>query len=66
MVSLARKRAVEQDFKALLEDHGLPQPDSVEYGYECVRFLWHEEKLCVIVDIDDHGAARMSLEDAAA
>ena len=62
MVTQAQKRGAEQDFRALLEDHGLPQPDSVEYGYACVRFLWHEEKLCVAVDIDDLGAARMALD----
>ncbi len=61
MVTLAQKRAAEQDFRALLEDHGLPQPDAVEYGQACVRLLWHEEKLCVIVDIDEQGGARMAL-----
>lgn len=37
----------------MIEDHGLPQPDAVEYGYTCVRLLWAEEKVVLIVDIDE-------------
>jgi len=37
----------------LLEDAGLPLPDQVEYGEQCVRFLWHDRKVAVVVDIDD-------------
>ncbi len=36
----------------MLDDHGLPQPDEVEYGQGCIRLLWHEEKTCLIVEID--------------
>ena len=38
---------------ALLEDSGLPLPDEVEYGTACVRFLWLDRKLAVIVDLDE-------------
>lgn len=37
----------------LLEDAGLPLPDEVEYGEQCVRFLWHDRKVAVVVDLDD-------------
>ena len=37
----------------LLEDRGLPAPDAVEYGEQCVRFLWHDRKVAVVVDLDD-------------
>ena len=37
----------------MIEDHGLPQPDAVEYGYTCIRLLWTEEKVVLIVDIDE-------------
>ena len=63
MATLAQKHSAEQDFRALLEDHGLPQPDEVEYGETCIRALWHDEKLCVVVDIDENGSARMAVDD---
>ena len=52
MATLAQKKAAEQDMRALLEDHGLPQPDEVEYGHTCIRLIWHEPKLAVVIDID--------------
>lgn len=53
LATLREKRQAEQSARAMLDDHGLPQPDEVEYGATCVRLLWHEEKLVLIVDIDD-------------
>lgn len=38
---------------ALLEDSGLPAPDEVEYGAACVRFLWTDRKVAVVIDLDD-------------
>ena len=40
---------------ALMEDSGLPLPDEVEYGTDCVRFLWLDRKLIVIVDLENSG-----------
>jgi hypothetical protein len=37
----------------MLDDHGLPQPDEVEYGFTCIRLVWHEEKTVLVVDIDE-------------
>lgn len=51
--TLAQKIACERDVRAMLEDHGLTQPDEVEYGYGCIRLLWTEEKFCLVVDITD-------------
>jgi hypothetical protein len=53
MATLREKIAAEQDVRAMLEDHGLPQPDEVQYGQTCIRLLWHEEKTVVVVDIDE-------------
>ena len=53
MATLRQKIAAEQEARALLEDHGLPQPDEVQYGHTCIRLLWHEEKACMIVQIDE-------------
>lgn len=56
LATLREKRAAERSARAMLDDHGLPQPDEVQYGATCIRLLWHEEKLALIVDIDDPGA----------
>lgn len=53
MATLREKRAAEQHARALLENHGLPQPDEVEYGDTCVRLLWREEQVALVVDIDE-------------
>jgi hypothetical protein len=38
---------------SLLREYGLPLPDEVQYGERCVRFLWHDRKVAVVVDLDD-------------
>lgn len=53
MATLQQKIAAEQHARAMLEDHGLPQPDAVEYGYTCIRLFWDEEKAVMIVQIDE-------------
>lgn len=53
MATLRQKIAAENETRAMLEDHGLPQPDEVEYGHTCIRLLWHEEQAMVIVQIDE-------------
>jgi hypothetical protein len=53
MATLRDKIAAEQNARAMLEDHGLPQPDEVEYGHTCIRLLWHEEKAAMVVQIDE-------------
>ena len=52
LATLREKRAAEQSARAMLDDHGLPQPDDVQYGATCVRLIWHEAKLVLVVDID--------------
>lgn len=52
MANLASKIQSELRLRRLLDDSGLPQPDRVEYGHGCVRFLYEESKVCVVVDID--------------
>jgi hypothetical protein len=56
MAPIDQKQLVERRFLALVEDSGLPLPDEVEYGTDCVRFLWLDHKLVVIVDIEDSGS----------
>lgn len=37
----------------LVELGGLPEPDEIEFGEECIRVFWHESKVVVIVDLDE-------------
>jgi hypothetical protein len=53
MATIARKIQVEQMMRQLLEDNGIPEPDSVEYGYGCIRLFFNESKVCMVIDIDD-------------
>lgn len=39
--------------RALLDGAGLPDPDEVQYGHECIRLLWHDRKVAVVVDVSD-------------
>jgi hypothetical protein len=50
--TLEAKVEAENRMRELLRSHGLPQPDEVEYGFWCVRFLFHDSKACIIIDLD--------------
>jgi hypothetical protein len=50
--TLHKKIEAEHRLRQLLRDEGLPQPDEVEYGFACVRFLYHQTKTCIVVDLD--------------
>jgi hypothetical protein len=49
---LKEKIDAERRLRALLESNGMPQPDEVEYGHWCVRFIFRKPRLCVVVDLD--------------
>jgi hypothetical protein len=51
--TLAAKVEAEHKFREFLREHGLPQPDEVEYGYTCLRFYYHDTKTCVVLDLDE-------------
>jgi hypothetical protein len=65
MATLAQKIETEKRMRDLLETNGLPPPDYVEYGYTCIRLIFEEPKLCVIIDIDEppEGAADWATDD---
>jgi hypothetical protein len=48
-----QKQRAERQIRRLLEDSGLPAPDEVEYGLACIRFLWLDPKVALVVDLDD-------------
>lgn len=47
---------IEAAIRALLSDHGLPEPDEVlpheDGGIVC---LWHEQRVAIVVDPDEGG-----------
>ena len=53
MATLQEKIAAEESGRAMLEAGDIRQPDYVEYGYTCIRFFWREEKLAVVIQIDE-------------
>jgi hypothetical protein len=53
--TLEAKIEAEHRMRELLRSGGLPQPDEVQYGFTCVRFLFHESKTCVVIDLDADG-----------
>jgi hypothetical protein len=52
MATLAQKIEAEHKMRELIAQGGLPDPDHVEYGYTCIRLIWLEQKLAVVIDID--------------
>ena len=53
MATIDQKQRAERRMLQLLEDAGLPSPDEIRCGQDCVRFLWHDRKVAVVVELDD-------------
>jgi hypothetical protein len=53
MATMREKRRCEADTRTFLNRHDLPQPDRVEYGHTCIRMFYDEQKVCLIIDIDE-------------
>lgn len=53
MAPIDQKQQAERRMTRILEDNGLPLPDEVQYGETCVRFLWYDRKVAVVVDLED-------------
>jgi len=66
MATLAQKIEAEKRMRELLEDNGLPQPDCVEYGFTCIRFIFNETKTVVVIDIDNPEDADAAIDEDAA
>jgi hypothetical protein len=70
MATIDQKQRAERRMLKLLQDAGLPPPDEVQYGEHCVRLLWHDRKVAVVVDLDDFdqidGRGGYTLESIAA
>jgi hypothetical protein len=53
MATLARKIEAERRMRELLESEGLPAPDRIEYGDDCIRLFFEETMTAVVIDLDD-------------
>lgn len=53
MATYTQKIEAEHKIRELIEREGLPMPDRIEYGYTCIRLLWFEPKLALVIDIDE-------------
>ena len=53
MATIDQKQRAERRILKLLEDAGLPAPDEVQYGHGCIRLLWHDRKVALVVELDD-------------
>ena len=49
----------EARMRELLAQGGLPAPDECEHDQEAraVRFLWHDRKVCVVIELDEEPSA---------
>ena len=56
MANLDRFQTAERDFLRVAESAGLPEPDEVHYHEDDqeLEFRWHEQKLAVVVELDDY------------
>lgn len=52
MSSLDEKVRAEVQVREFLENNGLRQPDAIEYGHQCIRLFYNEEKVVLIVDLE--------------
>ena len=55
MADIERFQSAERDFLRIAERAGLPEPDEVNYRTNAdeVEVIWYEQKLAVIVELDD-------------
>ena len=53
MATIQELEQLDRKVRELMSEQGLPAPSGVEYGFQCVRFFWHESKVALVVDLED-------------
>ena len=53
MSTIEHKIAAEVKVRELLKQQDVPPPDEIEYGHACIRLLWNESKVALVVDLED-------------
>ncbi|HEX8647704.1 MAG TPA: hypothetical protein VF715_12445 [Thermoleophilaceae bacterium] len=61
-MDIDRIQSARRDFMRIAEQAGLPEPDEVHYfeAEEELEFVWHEQKLAVVVELDEFSAAAVA------
>lgn len=68
MSYLAQKIEAEKRMRDLLEASDLPQPDRVEYGFNCIRLFFEAARRVVVIDLEapsEGGAGDVGAEQEA-
>jgi hypothetical protein len=52
MSTIEHKIAAEVKVRELLKQQDVPAPDEIEYGHACIRLLWNEPKVALVVDLE--------------
>ena len=52
-----RHRVAELDFRQMLTNGGLAQPDAADYFTDSIVFRWTEQQLAVVFELDTPPAA---------
>jgi hypothetical protein len=63
MATVAQKIKAEKQMRDLLEANDMPQPDYVEYGFTCIRLIFEEPKVVVVIDIDEEPGEGGAFDD---
>jgi hypothetical protein len=66
MATLKKKIDAERRMRELLESGGLPEPDLIEYGDDCIRVFFEATKTVVVIDLDDDTDAEPEFRPAGA
>jgi hypothetical protein len=53
MAPIDQKQRAERRVLQLLKDAGLPTPDAIKYGADSVRFEWQDQKVALVVELED-------------
>lgn len=63
MATLEEKIKAELLLRSMVTNEGLPEPDHIEYGHTCIRAIWTESKVALVIDIDDIPPEAETLEE---
>ena len=65
MTNIETFQRVERDFVRVAARAGLPEPDEVHYDEEAeeMEFIWHDQKLAVVVELDEYSASCVASDD---
>jgi hypothetical protein len=51
----AAHHSAEQRIRGLLRENNIDAPDVVEYAPSCLRLLWNDRKVAIVIDLPPEG-----------